>query len=140
MLSVDSYPATYVAACRAKIDAQITAYEEVVSAASGDARSDTALATFEPMFCNSMVMVLDNYFLHRSRNMELKDGNPLNEVRVLCNSMRDNDGMMMADKQIKLDPAKSVLGYAVNDAIDVRVGDFQRLATAFFDEIEAKYP
>ena len=139
MLSVNSYPRTYVDACRAKIDAQITAYRDVLSAGSGK-RSDTAIATFEPMFCNNMVMVLDNYFLHRSRAMELKDGNPLNEVRVLCNSMRDNDGEMAADTQIKLDPATSILGYAVGDQIALSLEDFQRLSKAFFTEIEAKYP
>jgi hypothetical protein len=140
MLSVTSYPKTYVDGCRAKLDAQISAYQDVVGAASGGKRFDAALATFEPLFSNNMVMVLDNFFLHRSRNMELKDGNPLNEVRILCNSMRDNDGSMAADTQIKLDPATSVLGYGVGDEITLSVQGFQRLAAAFFEEIERKYP
>jgi hypothetical protein len=50
---------------------------------------------------------LENYFVHRSRTLEKKDGNPLNEVRVLCTSMMSNDGKLAADKQIRLDPAKS---------------------------------
>jgi hypothetical protein len=140
MLSVTSYPKTYVDGCRAKVDAQISAYQGVVSAAGGGKRFDAALATFEPLFANNMVMVLDNYFLHRSRNVELKDGNPLNEVRVVCNSMRDNEGSMAADTQIKLDPATSVLGYAIGDQITLSVESFQRLAEAFFGEIERKYP
>jgi len=41
-----------------------------------------------------MVLVLDSSFSHRQRTMELKDGNPLNEVRVLCNSILENDGIM----------------------------------------------
>jgi len=84
MLSVNSYPRTYVDGCRAKIEGQIEAYGNVVAAAAkvgakDGTRLDAALAEFEPRFCNHMVMVVDDYFLHRSRNLELKDGNPLNE-------------------------------------------------------------
>jgi hypothetical protein len=140
MLSVNSYPTTYVDACRAKVLDQIDAYRDVVRAASGGKKFDAAIATFEPLFCNNMVMALDNYFLHRSRAMELKDGNPLNEVRVLCNSMRDNDGVLAADTQIKLDPTSSVLGLHVGDEIALNLAGVQRLAEAFLEEIEAKYP
>jgi protein involved in polysaccharide export with SLBB domain len=87
-----------------------------------------------------MVMVVDDYFLHRSRNLELKDGNPLNEVRVICNSLRDNDGMMAADKQIKMDPDSSVLKLQVGDEINLSIDDLQRLSEAFLSEIERKYP
>jgi hypothetical protein len=64
-----------------------------------------------------MILALDNYLLHRSRMMELKDGNPLNEVRVLCNSITTNKGKLCSDKTIKLDPAKSILGFKVGDEI-----------------------
>ena len=145
MLSVNSYPRTYVDGCRAKIEGQIEAYGNVVAAAAkvgakDGARLDTALAAFEPRFCNHMVMVVDDYFLHRSRNLELKDGNPLNEVRVICNSLRDNDGLMAADKQIKMDPGSSILKLHVGDEISLSIDDLQRLAEAFFREIERKYP
>ena len=126
MLSVNSYPTTYVDACRARVDAQIAAYQGVLGASGGGKKFDAAIAAFEPLFSNNMVMVLDNYFLHRSRALELKDGNPLNEVRVLCNSMRDNDGVMAADTQIKLDPTSSILGYHVGSQIALSLADVQR--------------
>ena len=68
---------------------QCSAYEELLSKArglSGPKRSqlDSVVKAFEPVFFNNMVLVLDNYFVHRSRTIEKKDGNPLNEVRVLC--------------------------------------------------------
>jgi hypothetical protein len=47
-----------------------------------------------------MALVLDHYFCHRPRTLEKKDGDPLNEVRVLCNSLMSNDGIMVADKTI----------------------------------------
>jgi len=145
MLSVNSYPRTYVDGCRAKIEGQIEAYGNVVAAAAkvgakDGTRLDAALAEFEPRFCNHMVMVVDDYFLHRSRNLGLKDGNPLNEVRVICNSLRDNDGLMAADKQIKMDPGSSVLKLHVGDEISLSIDDLQRLAEAFFREIERRYP
>ena len=86
-----------------------------------------------------MVMVLDDYFLHRSRNMELKDGNPLNEVRVLCNSLLNGDGVVVADKAVKLDPGTSVLGLAAGDPIALNEHDFVRLCDAFFERLEAVY-
>ena len=46
-----------------------------------------------------------------------KDGNPLNEVRVLRNSMLNNNNIVCADNTIKLNPATSVLKYKVGDEI-----------------------
>lgn len=145
MLAVDHYPQAYVDGCRERVDTQIFAYQDLIAAAKDLDRTDetrlgAAIATFEPLFFNNMVLVLDNSFLHRSRNMEGKDGNPLNEVRVLCNSLLNNGGVMAADKQIKLDPAKSALKYQVGDEIKLSEADFVLLSKAFFAEIETKYP
>ena len=38
--------------------------------------------------------------------MELKDGNPLNEVRMLWTSMMQNDDVLLADKQIQVEPGE----------------------------------
>ncbi len=145
MLSVSHFSPTYVDGCRARVDTQISAYRDLVAAANDVDRTDktrlgAAIATFEPLFFNNMVLVLDNSFLHRSRNLEGKDGNPLNEVRVLCNSLLNNGGVTAADKQIKLDPAKSILKYQVGDEIKLSEADFVLLAEAFFAEIENRYP
>jgi hypothetical protein len=67
-------------------------------------RLESAIDSFEPYFFNHMILALDNYFLHKSRMMELKVGNPLNEVMVLCNSIMINKGKLCSDKTIKLDP------------------------------------
>jgi hypothetical protein len=71
--------------------------------------------------------------------MEGKDGNPLNEVRVLCTTLMENDGVLAADKQIRLRPETSVLHLAVGDEIRLTQGEFVRLAEGFFAEIEKKY-
>jgi hypothetical protein len=86
-----------------------------------------------------MVLALDSYFVHRARAMEKKDGNPLNEVRMLCNSMMNNNNMMCADKTIKFDPTKSVLKYRIGAEIKLNEADFMLLSSAFFAEVESKY-
>ena len=100
---------------------------------------DYAIRAFEPVFFNNLVMVLENSFMHRSRTIEKKGGNPLNEVRVLCTSMMSNSGRMAADKTIRMDPARSVLKYRVGDAIAVHDEDFGPLAKAFFADLESKF-
>ena len=86
-----------------------------------------------------MVLALDNHFVHRTRAIEKKDGNPLNEVRMLSNSIMNNGSVMCADKTIKFDPTKSVLKCRVGDKISLNEADFTRLYSAFLSEIEAKY-
>ncbi len=142
MLCMNNYSQEYVDECRIKIEAQVAAYRDLVEAA-GDSASTSRLVdaayAFEPTFFNNMVLVLENYFVHRSRTLEKKDGNPLNEVRILCNSLLNNNGMMTADKSIKLDTTRSVLRHQFGDEIKVREADFKQLSKAFFAELETKY-
>ena len=98
-----------------------------------------AAESFESVFFNNMVLVLDSYFTHRMRGIEGKNGNPLNEVRVLCNSMLENNDTMAANTTIKMDPAKSVLKYRIGDKIRLNERDFLLISKAFFAEIESRY-
>jgi hypothetical protein len=144
MLSISTYTQDYIDACRSRIDSQISAFDALTKAASrlgpdGGAPLQAAMEAFEPQFFNHMVLVLDNYFCHRARTIEGKDGNPLNEARVLCNSIMNNDGAMMADKTIRLNPAESVLKYQVGDELKLDQAQFVALSRAFFEEIERKY-
>jgi hypothetical protein len=88
-------------------------------------------------------------FVHRLTGIEGKDGNPLNEVRVLCNSILLNQGKLQVDKlpgwpnsavaSHKLPPEKSMLKLRVGDDVKLSEADFVRLSKAFFAEIEKKY-
>ena len=91
-------------------------------------------------YFNNLVIALDHHFCHRVRNREGKDGNPLNEVRVIVNSLMENDGLLKPDSSTKLKPETSVLGYAPGDRIALSAADFQRLSDGFLREIEARYP
>lgn len=106
---------------------------------STTAGSTPRSARFEPLFFSHLVLALDHYFGHRSWTMELKDGNPINEVRVLCNAIMHHDGVMTADKRIKMKSATSILQHDVGDKIELAVADFRLLSEAFFAEIENKY-
>jgi hypothetical protein len=112
--------------------------------------STARLTICEATFFNNLVLILDDLFVHRLRTVEGKDGNALNEVRVLCNSILNNRSVMTADNvsameafaglsAIKLSPAKSVLKYQAGDEIKLNDANFPRLCQAFFAEIERKY-
>src|SRR5207249_9306898 len=135
------YSKDYIAACRAGVDADLRTYRKQV----GNAPSKE----FEARFSNDQVLLLDYMFVHRLTGIEGKDGNPLNEVRVLCNSMLLNQGKLQVDRLpgwpnsagsgIKLPPDKSVLKLRAGDAVQVSEDGFVRLAKAFFAEIEKRY-
>ena len=134
MGSTTSYRQAYVDDCRARIDEQLATYRGV--AASADAH---AVASFDAVFFANLVLLLDHMFAHRDPAQEGNDGNPCNEVRVLCASLTAGGGVLVPDKGIKLDPARSVLGLQPGETIAVTEADFVRLADAFFAEVERRF-
>jgi hypothetical protein len=141
MLGMKTYPHEYVDACRARVDAGLRAYRSQV----GEAPS----MELEHRFFNDQVLLLDYMFVHRLTGIEGKDGNPLNEVRVLCDSLLLNGGKlqvgklpgwpMSAGSGIKLRPERSVLKLEAGDEIKLTEADFVRLSVAFFAELESRY-
>lgn len=136
MLCETHYTPEAVADCRAALDRRTDAYRRVASAASGD---PAAVEAFEPLYFADLVLVLDGHFTHRSRGKEGKDGNALNEVRMLSASLTRNGGSLAADKSIRYQPERSVLGTEVGAPIRVTARGFEALAAAFLTEIGAKY-
>jgi hypothetical protein len=142
MLSRNTYTRNYVDVCLKKVELQLSTYRYMVQMAEkqNDTELNSAIDSFEVNFFNHMVLVLDNYFVHRARTIELKDGNPLNEVRMLCDSIMLYDNKMTKEtKSMKYDPAKSVLKYKIGDEIKLNEEDFQLLSKAFFSEMERKF-
>ena len=68
-----------------------------------------------------------------------KDGNPLNEGRIVCDSLMNNKGILRGDKQIKLTPEKSVLKLNTGDRIRLTEAEFGRLSAAFFAELVRRF-
>ena len=140
MLSVHRYTQLYIDETRSKMAAHVAAYRKVEADHTGDlANADKAFREFELHFFNNLVLALDNYFVHRSHHLEHNDGNPLNEVRILCKSIMHHQGIFTEDSSIDYDAAKSVLKYRFGDAIHITEAGFIKLSTAFFADIEAKY-
>lgn len=139
MLGVRNYTKEYIDGYRARVGADLSTYKKLAAAARNQAAGVKALEAFEITFFNNMVLVLDHLFVHRLRTVEGKDGNPLNEVRLLCDAILNNNNIMGTDKTIKFDPARSVLKYKVGDKIKLNEAHFVLLTKAFFAEIERKF-
>lgn len=143
MLSVNNYSREYIDACRKKIETQLTAYNDLLSTADSHLKNHKEqhkiIDYFEHIFLGNLVIVLESFFVNRMRAMEGKDGNPLNEVRVIANSIMNNDGVLIIDKSMKWNATQSVLKYKAGDTIKLNQSDFTALASEFFDEIEKKF-
>ncbi len=144
MLGMKTYPKQYIDGCRKKVDADVASFKKLVTVAGkqpakDQQRVDNVIAAFEATFFNNMVLVLDQLFVHRLRTVEGKDGNALNEVRVLCSSIMQHDGVLTADPSIKLHPETSVLQLELGSKIALTRAAFVKLSSAFFTEIERKF-
>jgi hypothetical protein len=127
MLGVKKYEKSYIDQCREATDARVAAYERLSD--PGD---------FEAAFFNTMVLALDRLFVHRLRGVEGKDGNPLNEVRVIADSLAENNGVMAADTQIRFKTG-TITGLEAGDTIALSGSAFRELADGFFAEIVARF-
>jgi len=132
MLGMKTYSQDYIDGCRARIDADLRAYRKQVGKAPSK--------EFEARFFNGLVLLLDYMFVHRLTGIEGKDGNLLNEVRVLCNSILLNRGKLQVDRLpgwpnsagsgITLTPERSVLKLKVGDEVKLAEADFDRPSKA----------
>lgn len=141
MLGRENYTKEEIDMGRAMVEADLRAYRRLPDAAK--------TKEFEAVFFNRAVQLLDYMFVHRLRAVEGKDGNPLIEVRVLCNSILLNEGKlqvetppewpMSAGRSLKLPPEKSVLKLKVGDVVKLSEAEFVRLSKAFFTALEEKF-
>lgn len=109
----------------------------------GRARIDAQLRTlekFEREFFLNLLFTLDRLYVHRLRSSTGKDGNPLNEVELIVDSLLNNDGVFRVDnKSIKYKPEESVTGLEVGDEIALDRPGFEALYGAFMADLETKF-
>jgi hypothetical protein len=75
MLCVNKHTQKYIDECCSKVEAQISAYKNLNTTVRNknaiiQPKLHVAIESFEPVFFNNMVLVLDNYFVHRTRTIE----------------------------------------------------------------------
>jgi hypothetical protein len=141
MLGMKKYPKKYIDDCRERVKANLRAYREQAKKAP--------FRNFEARYFNDQVLLLDYMFVHRLTGIEGKEGNPLNEVRIICNSILLNHGKLQVEKlpgwpnsagsAMRLPQEKSILKLKPGDSVEIGESDFVRLSDAFFAEIEHKY-
>jgi len=134
MLGRKDYTQEELTSCKAAIGAQLEAYKRVEAAVGND-----ALAGFEGPFFTNLVLALDRWFVHRVRAVSGKDGNPLNEVELIVDSVMTNGGVLRGNNVIKYAPGEAVLGLEIGDRISLTREQFERLSAAFLVEIERRF-
>jgi hypothetical protein len=134
MLGVKTYEPAYIDQCRARIEEQLASFDKLAKSANSDAADQ-----FSPAFFANLIIVMDAMFVHRLRTMEGKDGNALNEVRMLAESIMTNHSVLAANTTIKYKPDNAVLKITVGGTICVDRAGFTQLADAFFNELQRKY-
>jgi hypothetical protein len=141
MLGRKDYTQEEFDAAKAIVMAQIAAYNKLSAAvdAASDPEAKAALDAFAPLFFNNMTLVLDRLFVHRVRNVSGKDGNPLNEVELMTESLMNNGGVMQGNNVIRLVPEQSIVKAKFGEAITLTAPQFEKLAKAYFAEVEARF-
>lgn len=127
MLGRNSYGPQEIEAARTAVRKQLADWRE--SDAGGD---------LEATYFTTLVLALDRPFVHRVRTFTGKDTNPLSEVELLVDSLIGNEGRLAVGKVVKWKPEQSVLGLAEGDRISLGAEEYERLATAFLDEVERR--
>src|ERR1700749_1342788 len=121
MLPRTGYDRHYVAACRESIGAAI----------EGLGRVGAGSAAW-----NQLLPALDRWFSLRNPKVEGRDGNPINEVRAIAESVTEHGSVMTRPRGIKLAPETSVLGFAEGEEISLDGDAFERLFDAFLAAVE----
>jgi hypothetical protein len=134
MLGVKAYEPDYVAACQRRLAAQLAALDHLVASAGSDVPDGA-----EAELLAALTIELDAFFAHRVRALESKDGNPLNEVRMLAHSLLHDEGVLAASTIIRYRPERAILGIPVGEPIRIDRSGFEKLATAYFDELRTRF-
>jgi len=128
MLGRANYSMDYISAVHARVERVLKAFDKAKPA---EPFASEALV--------DLVLGLEMAFVHRLRGQEGKDGNPLNEVRMIAASVLEFGGVMTPDKSIKWKPEASVTGLKMGDKVALSRTRVGALVDAFIEEIAKKY-
>lgn len=129
MLGRADYPQSYIDSCRKRVRADLAAVKKL---AVKDRKTESAIF-------DNMALALDMRFVHRLVKVAGKDWNPLNELCAITSSIMEHGGKLTIEKGVKFDADTSVLDLKPGDEIKLTGNDFERLANAFFSDLEKKF-
>lgn len=135
MLGRKSYTETELNVAQTMRERHLQAFEAVLNATNDEA----AVEGLEPVFFNTAILALDRLFVHRLRSVTGKDGNPINEVEMLTDSLLNNGSVLRPINVIRYVPAESVLGLQIGDRIALRAHDYDNMSKAFLADLHARY-
>ncbi len=142
MLGRKNYTRDQVDHARSAVAELLAVYKTLVWAnarATPNAAVHAELDDVERLYFNTMILVLDRYFVHRLRMVTGKDGTPLNDVEMLCDSLMHNEGILRGNNVITYRPEQAVVKLQIGDPIRLTADTFARLSAAFFAELEEKF-
>ncbi len=128
MLGRKTYPREYIARCQRDIEAQIAEFNDLPPVTS----------TFASRLAGHLVIVMDACFVNRLRATEGKDGNALNEVRLLAQSLMYGEAVV-DDSTVTWNTEDMVLGLTKGDDLELSISDVDKLQRAFFVAMLDRY-
>jgi hypothetical protein len=134
MLAQKTYPTEHIHRCRHIVNKRVSAYRTAVANSK-----PTDRAAFEQLYCRDLVVLLDAWFMHRTRAVEGKDGNPANEIRMLAASIIHHNSILTADTTIRYSATDSVTQLDIGDTINLTIDQTAQLATAYLDTITQRF-
>lgn len=138
MQAATTYSRQYLDATRTRVAEQLATFRRFASVATTPDAAAT-IAAWSPVYFGSLVVGLDHAFVHRRRDAAQRDGDVLDEVRVLASSIAEHGGVLTVEDDTPYDPERSVTGARPGALINLGDVDFERLAEAYLAAIEARY-
>jgi hypothetical protein len=139
MLGRKTFTQDELDSARTMVQRELDAYRRLAGSVNGNADTAAALAALEVPFFNGLALALDRFFVHRLRLVAGKDGNPLNELELLAEALIQNGGILRESSVIKLVPEDSLSGIGYGERVELGADQFERLADAFFAELQARF-
>lgn len=142
MVGGTTYTLEEINNARFSFAAQLDAYATLAGEITGDT-AVAALADFEPLFFNNLVLALDRCFVHREHANTGANGHPpheaaLIEVALIVDSLI-NHNAVLPDAPIEgYRPEDGIVGLEPGDDIRLTAEEFERLSSAFLGELEAR--
>ena len=124
MLARTSYDPSQIATARAAFAEMVEGWRSIAARSEARARA----AAEEQVFAQ-MLVALEGWFVHRARAQEGKDGNALNEVRLLALGVTQNSGRFPEPGPVCWRPEQSLTGLRPGDPIRIRPATGAHLAS-----------